>query len=87
MLRDGRDVRVGLEDLDIGIRLNIAGAHFTCLIDADDQRLGVVAVQLQRNLLQVEDDVGGIFHDAGNRRELVEHTVDLHCGDRGAFNR
>ena len=23
----------------------------------------------------------------GNRRELVEHAVDLHRGDRGAFNR
>ena len=51
------------------------------------QRLGVVDVQLQRNLLQVEDDVGRVLDHAGNRRELVQHAVDLHRGDRRAFDR
>ena len=57
------------------------------LVDAERQRLGVVDVQLQRNLLQVEDDVGRVLDDARNRRELVQHAVDLHRGDRRAFNR
>ena len=57
------------------------------LVDADDQRLGVVDVQLERNLLQVEDDVGRVLDHAGNRRELVQHAVDLHGGDRRALDR
>ncbi len=82
-----RDVRVRLEDLDVGVGLDVAGAHFAGLVDADDQRLRVIAVQLQRNLLEVEDDVGRVFDHARNRRELVEHAVDLDRGDRRAFNR
>ena len=62
-------------------------AHFARLVDRDRQRLGVVDVQLQRNLLQVEDDVGRVLDHARNRRELVEHAVDLDRGDRRAFNR
>ena len=52
-------------------------AHFAGLVDADGQRLGVIDVQLERDLLQVEDDVGRILDHAGNRRELVQHAVDL----------
>ena len=63
------------------------GAHFAGLVDPKRQRLGVVAVQLQRNLLEVQDDVGRVLDHARNRRELVQHAVDLHRGDRRAFNR
>ena len=86
-LGDGRDVGVRLEDLDVAVGLDVARPHFAGLVDAQRQRLGVIDVQLQRNLLQVEDDVGRILDDAGNRRELVQHAVDLHRGDRRAFNR
>ena len=62
-------------------------AHFAGLVDPERQRLGVIDVQLQRNLLQVEDDVGRVLDHAGDRRELVQHAVDLDRGDRRAFNR
>jgi len=38
-------------------------------------------VELQRDLLQVEDDVRGILDHARDRRELVLHAVDLHGRD------
>jgi len=41
----------------------------------------------QRQLLQVEDDVGGVLDHALDRRELVEHAVNLHGGDGRTFNR
>jgi hypothetical protein len=44
--------------------------------------LGSVAAQLEGDLLQVEDDVGGVFHHAGDRLELVQHAFDLDRGDR-----
>src|SRR5262245_28742459 len=86
-LGDGRDVRVRLENLDVGVDLDVAGAHFAGLVDPQRERLRVIDVQLQRNLLEVEDDVGGVLDHAGNRRELVQHAVDLHRGDRRAFDR
>ena len=86
-LGDGGDVRVRLEDLDVAVGLDVARPHFAGLVDADRQRLGVVDVQLQRNLLEVEDDVGRVLDHAGDRRELVQHAVDLDGGDRRAFDR
>ena len=47
----------------------------------------MVGVQLERDLLQVEDDVGRILDHARDRRELVQHAVDLDRGDRRAFDR
>ena len=86
-LRHRRDVRIGFENLDVPVRLDVAAAHFAGLFDLQRERLDAVGVQLQRNLLQVEDDVGRVLDHAGNRRELVEHAVDLDRGDRRAFNR
>src|SRR4051812_44619628 len=57
------------------------------LVHADVERLRVVDVQLDRDLLQVEDDVRCILDHARDWGELVEHAVDLHCGDGRAFNR
>ena len=84
---DGRDVGVRLEDLDVAVGLDVAPAHFAGLVDLEGQRLDLIGVQLQRNLLQVEDDVGRVLDHAGDRRELVQHAVDLDRGDRRAFNR
>src|SRR3546814_8275349 len=42
--------------------------------------LGEIALHAQRNLLHVEDDVGHILPDAGERRKFVKHALDL---DRG----
>jgi hypothetical protein len=49
--------------------------------------LVVVDVQLERQLLEVEDDVGGVLDDALDRRELVQHAVDLDGGDGRALDR
>ena len=46
-----------------------------------------LAHHLEGDLLQVEDDIGGVFDHAGNRAELVRHAFDAHGGDGRAFNR
>ena len=78
---------VGLEDLDVGVALNVARPHLARFVHLERQRLGVIDVQLEGNLLQVEDDVGRILDHAGDRRELMEHALDLHRRNRGAFDR
>ena len=49
--------------------------------------LGTIAVQLEWDLFHVQDDVGGVFHHAGDRLELVQHAFDLDGGHGCAFNR
>src|SRR4029077_14704051 len=46
-----------------------------------------VRVQLDRHLLQVEDNVRSVLDYAGNRRKFVQHSFDFHRSDRRAFNR
>jgi hypothetical protein len=53
----------------------------------DGQRLGLGAVELERNLLEVEDDVGRVLDHAADRRELVLDALYLDGGDGRALNR
>ena len=83
----GRDVQIGVENLHRGVDLEIRRLDRARLVGPQIQRPGLVAVQLDGDLLQVQDDVGRILHDPRNRRELVEHVVDLDARDRGALDR
>jgi hypothetical protein len=56
-------------------------------VRAQIHRLRPFARELERDLLQVEDDVGRILDHAADRLELVQHALDAHGGDRGALNR
>ena len=55
------------------------------LVDAD--RVGLVVLDLEQRLLEVEDDVGHVLDDAGERRELVQRAFDRDVRDRGALER
>ena len=84
--RDGGDVDALVENLDVAIGFNHAGGHDAGLVGAQVERLGAVAGELEGNLLEVQDDVGGVFDDSGDGLELVEHAFDADGGDGGAFN-
>ena len=43
-------------------------------------------MDLEGDLLEVEDDVGGVFHHTRNGAEFMLHTIDAHGGDGRAFN-
>ncbi len=83
---DGADVDVLVENLDVGVSLDHAGGDDARLVRMQVERLRAVAVELERNLLQVEDDVGRILDDAGDRLELVQHALDLDGGDGRALD-
>jgi hypothetical protein len=42
---------------------------------------------LEPELLDVQDDLGDVFLDAGDRRELLVDIADLERRDRGPFQR
>ena len=76
-----------IEYFDVGVSLDIAGSHFASPVLGDRQCLGLVAVQLERYLLQIQDHVGSIFDDAFNRREFVLDTFDFHRRNCRSFDR
>jgi hypothetical protein len=43
--------------------------------------LGALALHADGDLLDVQHDVGDVLAHARDRRELVQHAVDLHGGD------
>jgi hypothetical protein len=84
---DGGDVHVAVQHFDVGVGLDLAAAHVAGLVHAQAHGLDALAHDLEGNLLQVEDDVGGVFDHARNRAEFVLHAFDAHGGDGRAFNR
>jgi hypothetical protein len=82
-----RDVRFGFEDFDVRVRHDVLGAHFARLHRANRDRLGLIRVDLERDLLEVEDDVGRVLDHALDGRELVQHALDLHRRHRRTLDR
>ena len=80
------DVDVLVQNLDVAIGFDHAGGDDAGLVGAQIQRLGAVAVELERNLLEVQDDVGRVFNNAGDRLELVQHALDANGGNSGALD-
>ncbi len=78
---------VGIEDLDVGPALDVAGTGHARAFLLEHHALDAVGVLPKRDLLDVEDDVGNVLAHAGNRRELVQHAIDMHRGDGGALQR
>src|SRR5438128_9637766 len=83
---DSGDVNVFVEHFDIGIGLDHARGHNSRLVGAQVDRFRGISAQFERDLLQVQDDISRVFHDARDRLELVQHPFDLHRGNGGAFN-
>ncbi len=53
---------------------------------ANAQRARPRGVHPEAHFLEVQDDVGDVLDDAGDRRELVQHAVDAQRRDRGALS-
>ena len=84
---DRRDVELGVEDLDVGGGLDVAGAHLGRAALVEAQRHRLVGGAAQHEVLEVEDDVGDVFLHTLDHVELVERVVEAHLGDRRAGDR
>src|ERR1700687_3856205 len=84
---DRCDVHALVEDGEVRVFLDLRRGDRTSLLNVDVNRLRQGGVELDRHLLQIENDVRGILDHAGDRREFVQHAFDLHGGDGRAFNR
>jgi hypothetical protein len=86
-LADRGDVHALIEHREVRVFLNLRGGDRAGLLDVHVDGLRQVGIQLDRHLLQVEDDVRRILDHAGDRREFMQHSFDLHRGDCRAFDR
>src|SRR5260370_8371851 len=83
---DRCDVHALIEDGEVRVFLDLRRGDRTGLLDVDVNRLRQVSVELDRHLLQVEDDVRRMLDHAGDRRKFVQHAFDLHGSDGSALN-
>ena len=77
----------GIHQLDVLVELDIGGGHFAFLVGGEQQGLRIAGVGFEQNLLQVQNDVGDVFHHAVDGGEFVHRAVDFDRGDGGAFQR
>ena len=63
-----------------------AGENFAGFVGNQTDGFDAFADHLERNLLQVQDDVGGVFDNARDGAEFVIHAFDADRGDGGAFD-
>ena len=66
---------------------DVAGGHFAGAGLLQDHALRTLALHPDRDVLDVEDDVGHVLAHAGDRREFMQHAVDMDRGDRRALQR
>jgi hypothetical protein len=73
---------LGVDDLDVGRLGDVRRGHLpgTALDQAELDRMRREA--LQAELLDVQDDLGDVLLDAGDRRELLVDVADLDARDR-----
>ena len=67
--------------------LDQLGGHLARALGLEAHPLRPVAMHAKGQLLDVEDDIGHILQHAGDRRELMQHALDLHRGHRRTLQR
>ena len=80
-------VQLGVEDLDVGGGLDVAGGDLTGTAGVEAQGHRLVGRAREHEVLDVEDEVGDVFLHARDDVELVQGLVEAHLRDRGARDR
>ena len=80
-----RDHVIGIDDLDVVLRLDVARGHHAFARLLERERRFVAVVHLQHDALQVQQNVDDVFLHAVDRRVLVQHAghLDLGRGEAG----
>ena len=81
------EVELGVEHLDVGRGLDVAGGDLTGAARVEAERDGLLGRALEHEVLDVQDEVGDVFLHAGNDVELVQRFVETHLRDGCAGDR
>ena len=72
---------------DVADGRDVARGHDAGTVLLHHHALGAFALHLDGDVLDVEDDVGHVLAHARDRREFVQHAVDMHRLHRRALQR
>ena len=86
-LTESSYVMLGIQDLDVGILLDIACRNLALAAAVNNDGLRTVGIELCGDALDVKNDFRDILFDSGNGRDFVKHTVYLYTRDRNAGKR
>ena len=78
---------LGVEDCDVAGDADVAGIDTPGPCFCRVMRFGPSPLHLDRDVLDVEDDVGHVLAHAGDRGEFMQHAVDMNRGDGRALQR
>src|SRR3954471_15875394 len=81
-LADRGHVQVGVQDLDARGGRDVTSGDLGRALGLQVHRGRLLEVGPHHELLQVQDDVGDVLGDLGDRRELMQHPVDPDRRDR-----
>src|SRR5688572_24089165 len=82
-----RDHEIRVDDHDVVVDLDVAGRDRARPLLDEPQLDRVARVHLDRDRLQVQQDVDDVLLDALDAGVLVEHALDLHLGHGAAGHR
>ena len=66
-----------VEDFNFGVAFDVGGRNFTLAGSVNVYGLRTVAVDLDDDALQIQDNFRHVFLDAGNGRELMENSINF----------
>src|SRR6478752_2910034 len=81
------NLQIWIEHHDVADGLDVTGGDDARALLLHDHALGAFALHLDRDVLDVEHDVGDVLANARNRGELVQHAVNMYRLHRGALQR
>jgi hypothetical protein len=76
-----------VHDLDIRAHLELRRGDRAGALGLEGHAPRALGMQHHRQALDVQDDVGDVLAHASDRREFMQHAVDLHRGHRRAVQR
>ncbi len=87
LLVQSADQLIRIHAFHVLIGLNIRGGHRTLFIHREIKSLRIPCKSLEKDLLQVQNDLGDILHHIFNGGKLVHRAVDLDIRDGRSLQR
>ena len=80
-VRQGRNVPIRVQHLDLRILLDAAGSYLALTARFDANGFRGIGIKLCGDAFDVQDDLGNVFLHALDRGELMDYPVDFNAGD------
>ena len=87
ILVQGADKLFRIQNFNGAVADDISGSHGTCFVLGNFKSLGTGGVEIELDTLEVQHDLGNIFHHVLKRIEFMFCIVDTNRTDRRSVER